>query len=620
MSIKKSFAGKTIRKAGAYSKISVDNSAGSNLGAADVIMLVGESSIGQPGSSAGIQSFPAERLGDLIAQFGEGPLVDSAVAAARPSKSNGVGGPSEILVYKTNHSTQASVMLKKSASNILQVLDRGWGAPGNDLSVIVAAGDSGNQKSISIAKLGDTTEALGQNPAQQIISIHYTGNGTTAAAVISGSTHDTKVLAITLAGDQTDGSLNQSIQLKNYTFKTLVDFINSQIGYAAVLITPSFAQTGASQLDAIASTSILSTLPLLRIQRELLDLLNGSARVQAVLVDPPVAGIIDNSSGSFLTGGTQGASANSDFANGFSASLAEDYNALLACVSRDASEDIADAVQGFTDGSSTYTIAAVLAAQDSHLRLRGDVKNRKEAGGFAGVRKSTKSAAFAAVAAVGSEYMQICIQDCLMIDAQSNQSYKHPHVMAAFAMGMRTGQEIGEPITFKYPAVLDVGHFINPATGLSAGDFNPGLDFDAAIDAGVLFTEKNAGGFRWVLDNTSYGIDGSFVFNRGSVMSAVFYVNKTLRQVAETIFVGHKVSNGAASSIKSAVRNALRQLNAPDVNIITSSSDAPEGFREDTFVVTIQGNTAKVQVEYKPVQGLDFVFFEFTLGDIQQSA
>lgn len=621
MAIKKSFAGKTIRKPGAYSQFGVANTAGSSLGAADILFLVGESSIGAPGSVSGIQSFPAERLNDLISIYGEGPLVDCAIAAARPSKSQGIGGPSKILVYKTNASTQAAVMVKKSTSNIFQVLDSGWGSPGNDLSIIIANGDSGLQKTISIAKVGNTTESLGENAASQVINIRYIGNGTTASAVITGVGFATKALTTTLAGDQTDGSVNLNILLKNYTMKTLVDYINSQVGYSANLLTVSLAQKAGNELDAIASTNIKPALvPLYRLQQELLEVLNSSARVEAILQDAPVVGLPDNQSGLFLIGGAQGASTNSSFSTGFSASLSEDYNGMLPCVSRDASEDVADAVQGFTDPSSSYTIAAILAAEDSHLRLRADVKNKREAGGFGGIRKSSKSAAFAAIANVGSEYMQVCMQDCLMVDAQANQSYKHPHVMAAFAAGMRTGSSVGEPLTFKYPAILDVGHFINPATGLSTGDFNPGLDYDAAIDAGVLFVEKAKGGFRWVVDNTTYGIDSSFVFNRGSVMSAAFYVNKTLRQVAEDFFVGKKVSNGAASSLKNAVRNALRVLNQPDVNITTSSSDAPEGFREDTFVVTVQGNTATVQVEYKPVQGLDFVFFEFTLGDISQSA
>lgn len=621
MAIRKSFGGKTILKDGAYSLTKTGNDAGaSNLGAADVIMIVGEATLGAPGSTNGIQQFAAERLGDLIATYGDGPLVDCALAAARPSKQFGIGGAGTIMVWKTNASTQASVMLQKSSSNVIQVLDRAWGRPGNDLSVIVAAGDSGNQKQLSIAKVGFTTEALGENAAQQVISIHYTGNATTATAAINGASQTAKVLTTVLAGDQSDGSVALSIALKNYTMKSLVDYINAQTGYTASLLTVSLAPSIGTDLDPIAATNIKTSLALYEVQVELVALLNTSKRVQAVIQATPVVGIIDNIAAAFLTGGAKGASANSDFSTGMANSLSEDYNNLLCAISRDASEDIADAVQGYTDSASAYTIAAVLAAQDSHLRLRSDVKNKKEAGGWGGIRKSTKSAAFAAIAAVGSEFMQVTMEDCLMIDAQSNQVYKHPHVLAAFAAGMRCGTAVGEPLTHKFPAVQAIGHFINPATGVPAGDFNPALDFDAAITAGVLFLEKFAGSFRWVVDNTTYGVDGSFIFNRGSVMQAAFYVAKSLRQVAEDTFIGRKVSNGAASSIKNAVRNKLRELNQPDVQIITSSSDAPEGFVEATFVVTITGNTATVQVDFKPVTALDFVFFQFTVSEVSQTA
>lgn len=620
MSIKKSFNGFSIRRPKAYSEITVDNSAGSDLGSADVVLLVGESSKGAPGSVSGIVSYPASRLDTLISDFGAGPLVDCALASSKPSIQNGIGGAGTILVYKTNASTQASAFIKQSATNMFQVKDSSWGKGGNDLSIIVAAGDSGNQKTFSVAKVGDTTEALGENAAQSVLTIQYTGNGTTATATIAGASQSAKTLVSSISG-QSDGSVNLNITLSSYTMKTLADYINSQVGYSASLSTVSLAQKPATQLDPITASNIKpSPVILYRLQQEILELLNTSARIQATFVDPPIVGLPSNSSGIFLTGGAQGASANSDFSTGFAVSLSEDYNSCLACISRDASEDIADAVQGFTDAASTYTIASVLAAQSSHLALRSNTVNGKEAQGFGGVRKSTKSAAFAAIAAIGSELMQLCMQDVYMVDAAGSLEYKHPHVTGALAMGMRAGQPIGEPLTHKFPQVFQIGHFINPATGLSAGDFNPGLDGDTAIDDGVLFLEKSSGGFRWVVDNTTYGIDDSFVFNRGSVVQAYQFVNKTLRATADNIFVGHKVSNGAASSIKNVIRNKLRELNQPDVNIITSSSDAPEGFVEKTFVVTITGNTATVSVEYKPVQGLDFVFFRFTLGDIKQSA
>lgn len=620
MSIKKSFNGKSIRKPGSYSKSKTDNSAGAPLRATDTVFIIGESSQGAPGSAEGVQTFAAERLGDLIAKYGSGPLIDCALAAARPSKQQGIGGSSVIKVYKTNATTQASAMLKKTASNIYQVKGRAWGQGDNDLSVIVAAGDTANQQIVSVARVGDVTEVLGQNAAVQVLNIRYTGNSTTATMTIAGSTQNGKTLVTTLAGDQTDSSVALSITLKNYSMKTLVDYINSQVGYQANMLSTPSSQIVATQLDPVTAVNVKPALVVqYRLQNEILDLLNTSDRVSATLQDPTVVGLVDAAT-TFLAGGSQGASANSNFSTGLTASLAEDYNVVVPAVSRDASEDVADVNQGFTDAASAYTIQAVLTATDTHLRLRGDTKNRKEAQGFAGVRKSTKAAAFAAISAVGSELVQITMQDCLALDAQGDQRYMHPHVLAAYGAGMRTGQAVGEPITFKFPNVQDVGHFIDPETGMATGDFNPGLDYDAAIDAGVLFLEKVSGGFRWVVDNTSYGIDDSFIYNRGSVMAASQYVQKTLRETAELAFVGKKVSNGAASSIKNVIRNKLRELNAPDVNIITASDDAPEGFREDTFVVIVNGNTATVQVEYKPVQGLDFVFFDFTIGDIRQSA
>jgi hypothetical protein len=618
MSIQKSFNGKKISKPGSYSRSKVDNSAGAPLRATDVVMIIGESSQGAPGTTTGIMTFPAERLDSLIQTFGPGPLTDCALAAVRPSKQAGIGGASTIKIFKTNQSTQANAMIKKSASNIFQVKDSAWGLVGNDLSVVVAAGDTSSQKLITVTKLGDTTESLGQNAALPVMTIDYTGDGSAATMTIAGATQASKTLVTSLTG-QTDGSANLNITLKNFTIKTLVDFINAQPGYSATLGTVSLSAKSGMELDPITAQSIMTVQTLTRLQREILEVINKSARIQATIQDQSVVGLPDNGT-SALTGGAKGASTNANFSTGLSESLGEDYNVLVPAVSRDASEDISDAIQGFTDASSTYTISSVLSLCESHLRLRGDTKNRKEAMGMGGIRKSTKAAAFTAVAAVGSELMQVTIQDCLAIDSQGNERFMHPHVTAAVAAGMRSGQAVGEPLTHKFANVLQVGQMINSETGLATGDFNPGLDFDAAIEAGVLFLEKANGGFRWVVDNTTYGIDSSFVFNRGSVMSAAQYVARTLRETAESVFVGQKVSNGVATSIKSVLTNKLRELNQPGVNITTASVDAPEGFREDTFVVTVTGNTAVVQVEFKVVQGLDFIFLDFTIGDTKQIA
>ncbi len=622
MAIKKSFASKNFRKPGAYSRSKVDNSSGAAIAANDTLFLVGESNFGAPGATEGITEFSAAQINQAIEKYGNGPLVDCILAALRPSKTPNVSGAGRFLIYKTNASTQASYTAQNSTpANLIVFKDKKWGVDGNQLSITIANGSTANQKIITINKLNSTAEVLNENPANAVLTIDYTGNASTAALTISGASKTAKTLTTTLAGDQLDGSLNLSITLNNYTMKQLVDYINAQTGYAATLVTNSSSAKKGIELDSVTALNILTVKSLYRLQEELIEIINEeSDRVEATLSTTPVIGVPANITNQFLTGGAKGASTNSNFSTAFSKSLAEEYNVLLACISRDASEDIADAIDGFTDAASTYTIAAVLAAQEAHLRLRSDVTSRKEAQGFGGVRKSTKAAAYTAISTVASELMQVVMQDVYVLNEQAELAWKHPHVMAALCCGIRLGTEVGEPMTFKTINANAIGHFVNSETGLEAGDFNTDLDSDDAIDNGVLYAEKNGSAFRIVVDNTTYGADQSFVYNRGSVMEAAQFVAKDLRGLAESIFVGNKTSNGVASSIKSILRARLIELNSDAVNIITGSLDAPQGFVEETFVVTVTGNTANVQVEIKPVQGLEFIFIDFTLGDIQQAA
>lgn len=624
MAIRKSFGGQSILKPGAYSRSRVDNSGGSAIESNDTIMLVGESSKGAPGDVEGIQEFSASQIDQLIAKYGSGPLVDCALAVRTPSLTPGIGGAGRLLVYKTNSSTQASASINEATDSdpLLIFKDREWGAGGNDLSVTIAAGSSALQKIVTIERLNSTAEVLGENEGLSVLQIQYTGDASTAAGAIAGVSKAAKALTITLAGDQTDGSADLSITLADYNMKGLADFINAQTGYAASLVTGKYAALRANELDPVTiADAKASAVDLYRLQEELVALVNQeSGRVIAELAATPVEGLPVNISGEFLSGGAKGASLNGDFSTGFADSLAEDYNVLLPCVSRDASDDIADADGGFTDAASTYTIASILAAADSHLRLRGNIKNRKEAQGFCGFRDQQKADVYAQAQTLGSELLQLCMQDVLVLDETGSLKWKQPHVMAALMAGIRLGTEVGEPLTHKVISARGVGHFVDPVTGLEDGDFNSNLDAELAIEAGVTFTEKAGSINRIVVDNTTYGTDESFVFNRGSVLEAAQFVAKDLRQLAEQVFVGQKVSNGVARSIKSVLRARLIELNADDVNIITSSNDAPQGFVEETFVVEVEGNTARVQVEIKPVQGLDFIFIDFTLGDIQQSA
>lgn len=622
MSIKKSFGGQSILKPGAKSLSKTDNSAGAPIGTNDTLFLVGEATLGVRGSADGIQEFSASQVDALVEKYGSGPIVDAVLASLTPSLTPGIGGPGKYQVYKTNASTQATLAVNEATDTnpLLLFKDPAFGQPGNGVSITIANGTvSATQKIVTVNKLNKTAEALGENPGTVVLTIEYTGDASTATFGITGASEAALTFATVLAGDQTDGSVNQSIALKDFTMKEFVDLLNGQTGYSASLSDNTKSAIRSKLLDPVAAaTDMSSSVNIFRLQEEILELVNdNSSFAELAKNSTPQPGLPVNITNVFLTGGALGASVNSDFSNGFADSLSKEWNVVLPCISQDATVDIA---AGETDASSTYTIASVIAAESAHLILRGSIKNSKEAQGFGGSRSVTKAVSFALANTTGDFQIQIAIQDVQVLDVDGNLTWKQPHIMAALMAGIRLGTAVGEPLTHKVINANGVGHFVTASTGIEAGDFNEATDVDEAIEQGVTFTEKKSGGSRIVVDNTTYGIDQSFIFNRGSVVEAAQFTAKTIRETAELVFVGQKVSNGIAQSIKTVIRNKLRELNAPEVNIITASDDAPEGFREDTFVVTVNGNTATIQVHIKPVQGLDFIFITFTLGDIKQSA
>ena len=212
--------------------------------------------------------------------------------------------------------------------------------------------------------------------------------------------------------------------------------------------------------------------------------------------------------------------------------------------------------------------AQVAALQlQNHLIQRSSTSVRKEAQGMIGGRFRDWRTSFNnntdGFMGVTSFLIQAFIQDVRVINSLGALEWKAPHILAAMAAGIRLGTTVGEPLTFKFVNANNVAHHVNTSTGNFSGttQFKPGFDFNVAIQNGITFTELASGGSRIVVDNTRYVTDDSFIFNRGSVIEAAQFVAKSSRQLLERIFVGNKVSNGAALSLKNVLRNYLIELN-----------------------------------------------------------
>ena len=624
MSIKRTFGGASLLRPATYSKYKVDNSGGAPLDANNTLFLVGEATMGKPGSVDGVTEFYSSQVQDLVNYYGNGPVVDAALAAISPSKTQGVQGAGKILVYITNALTLASKTIKEATAtnDLLVISNSSYGIGGNDVSITIANGTApATQKLITVNKIGYTSEILPENVAQAQIVVQYTGNATTAVLGITGATKAAKVLTITLAG-QSDSTVTLTKSLQNLTMKQLVDQINGTAGYTCTLSdTAKGTITSATDLDMVTGVNAKVAVTMYRLQQEIVDNINTNSKfVTAALATTPRVGLPVNGSNSFLTGGAQGASSNTEFSTGLAKSLAKFYNVVVPCIAQDATADITlGNVGGFvTDGSSSYTIASVIAATSSHVRLRETIKNKKEAQAMVGFRASTKAAVKTQAQTTGSYLVQLAFQDAQVLDVYGNLVWKQPYITAAKFAGIRLGTDIGTPLTYKVLDVNGLGHYVTPSTGVEAGDANTDTDYDELLEAGILYCEKAASGFRTVCDCTTYGADQSFVFNRGSVVAASHYIFQTLRNTCDQVFIGNKVSNGLASSIKSVLEAKLGELNTAEV--IIKSDGAPRGYDPKSFVVTVVGNTVYVEVYVYPVSGVDFILISFTLGEIKQSA
>jgi hypothetical protein len=603
MAISRNFNGATLRKPGAYSRSRVNLSGGFPLAPTGVVAIIGEAQGGEPGSSAGVQTYTSEDVAALIDSYKSGPIVDAARILIAPARDNRVAnGASQIRVYKTNASTKASRILQNGAAqNLMTLQSSNWGDDENLIQVTVQDGSSANNKLITVKK-GAVTENLSENLYAAVLSIQYSGAANECDLEIKTVAGQKRLVATT--ADANIPADDLSIVLAGKTIRSLVDIINNHASYSCSTSLSNAAGIGADSLDwVITPLDITSAKTLRRAQQELLDIINSESELVQATLAADTEALPANSSG-FLAGGSLGASTNSNFQAGMDALLAVRCNILVPLLSRDASALIP---LGETDPASTFTVAAVNAQAVQHCIIASNTKNRSERNCYVSIKDSFE-ASMQAARDMAHERASMLFQDVEVTNSQGDQAFLDPWAASAIVAGIQAGTDVGTPATFKG---------IN-ASGIRHSSYNPKTQVDLAIDAGLLpLEQRDTGGFRVVVHNTTYGLDANFVFNRVSVLEAADFVAYNLRQQLEAIFVGDKVRTGSAVAIKNSIISIMTSFRDEEIIV---GDDTNEGLGWKDLVVNIQGNTALIDITITPVQGIDFILNRITLDDIRQSA
>jgi len=397
------------------------------------------------------------------------------------------------------------------------------------------------------------------------------------------------------------------------TLKDLVDEISltSYAGWTASISDAIYNQLPLSVLDIVADVGALSSgsnepARLKKDADEVSDLF--SLSVTASIENQATKGLPDATAETPLTGGAKGATTSAEIVAGLAKFEKFHVNSILPLFSRDATDDIADSL---TDSGSTYTIAGIHQAVKTHISLMKTTKKRSERQGYLSMKDSyVASKTQAGVLADGR--LQMSIQDIRQTDSLGTIKWFQPWAMSCLLAGSRGGAPIGEPLTFKFMNASGIRHTAQSMSTAEEDiviDFDPDLQTDDAIQAGLTFMEApQTGGFRVVVDNTTYGRDNNFVFNRANVLYAADIVAFNFRNALEARFVGQKNTVSAADVSGFAATVLTNFLNQ---GITVSTADAPQGFKN--LVVRIEGNTIYVEAIIKIVEGIDFVLADITI-------
>lgn len=583
MAIIVNFAGASLSKPGSYSSLTVADGTAATP-AVGTVALIGESDAGKAFSEeTGLSavSYGPGEIEVIKEKYGSGPLVDAARLALSASSDPQIqGGAQEILLLKTNASVAASLDI-----SVGTLTAKKPGEAGNQISYKCTS--SGSQRTITV-RMGDVLE-VGTIGGTAAMTLECTDAVASAATVTISDTH----LTTAVTGGTT--AQNLSVKLSGFaSIEKLCDYINTMPGYTAAPASASQKVKPVSRLDHVSAVSIKTAATISQDAAETRDFFANSAMVS---FEPSTyVGLPSTSAEAFLSGGAKGGTSPAAILDCFDALLKRRVNFIVPLFSRDAADDIAD---GLTDADSTYTIDAVHAATKAHVAEASTVKGRKERQAWVGYKGSWEDT-MEKSAALNSARVSLCFQDVLALASDGTTQTMQPHMLAAISAGMHAAAPIGLSTTFKSPNILGFDH----------SEFHPETQAEKAILANLTFVESAPqGGFRFVLDNSTYASDtNAWIYNRPAVVFAGDFAAFTIRLSTEQ-YVGRRNSDVSVESIKNLLVTVFDGLRALGV-IVGDAKTGGRGYKDLT--ISLEGSIVRMGVTLSLVEN-----FEFILSDIK---
>ena len=537
-----------------------------------VLALVGPCTKGQPNTALSF-SGPTQ----AAAALGTGDLVDAIVRAFNPSQD--VQGPATIIAIRVNPALQSSLSLVDvSAAPVVNLTSTDYGALTNGLMASVASGSvQGKMLSVGIA---GGAQYVQDNVYQSAFTIQYSGGQTTATMSVSNST-------VTLSAPA--GTPVATIALSAFpTVAQLVANINTVAGFAASVISGSANSPALNGLDTVTNQDV-KTAPYTATAtlQAIVNWFNGGGQPLVTATRPASVGTLPaNLGNTFLTGGTDGSTTNTQWSNAFTVLQGVDC-------------------QWVTPVSGSASIIAMAEAHVIYMSTTG----RKERRAVCGMALSTSDAtAIAESAIIGSDRVGLVHIGGYDFNAAGVLTLYAPYIVAAMVAGGFAGSSPGTPMTNKRLNLQGLERVILSPTGT-----------DPLIQGGVIPVTQTATGIRVVQSISTWLTDTKFDKVELSCGAALDYVARQVRSALSPL-KGQEATPGLVGLALSIVDTTLRLLavpapNGPGVIVGDANSPAYSGIQ-----VNLNGDITACQFQCSPVIPNNYVLATIYAVPYQGSA
>jgi|GEM_PF-801670 len=497
-----------------------------------------------------------------------GDLMEAGRFALNPG---GDLNPQRIGLLRVNSALQAVGTLLNGVTDIIDYKSRDYGVYTNNIKRAVATATTKGKK--LTVTLNDVSQTI-DNIFKDSVNIQYIGDASTAVMTI-----DNTQLTTTLAGDQTDGSVDLTVSFATFdTIEKLVGYINSQVGYSCTLVDGVNQTNLSSELDAYTAQDIKSSEIIITSNvQAMIDAINNLSNYlsDAVLHSGSTRLQLDNSADVFLTGGSEG-----------SETSIEHTNALIVLEQED--------VQCVGTTSEDYAIHSLYK---THVEAMNAVDGKRERQFILGALKGeTLSGAISQAKVLNSKGNAFCLGQFKDYDINGTEIEWGSVFYAAKMIGQFAALDIIQPHTFKG---------FN-ATELTTVLSNP--EKEEAIKNGVWVPEVSPQGtFRTVRSITTYQQD-NLIWNEFSMSRTVLFVSRDFRNYMEVLFVGKAGDTTLIQSMQTLGSAKLDTYRNDDNFFVDNPNPGWDGRAWKDLRITINGDQYNFQYDATITSPVTFMF------------